>query len=65
MDDLFEEFVNDDKLRPGSRSRPPACQINCGGQGDIAVNIQHHHPPKIKHEESESASIPRSSPSAP
>ena len=25
------------------------CQINCGGQGDIAINIQHTKPPKINH----------------
>ena len=26
------------------------CQINCGGQGDIAINIQHTKPPKINHD---------------
>ena len=25
------------------------CQINCGGQGDIAINVQHTKPPKINH----------------
>ena len=25
-------------------------QINCGGQGDIAINIQHTKPPKINHD---------------
>ena len=25
------------------------CQINCGGQGDIAINVQHTKPPKIDH----------------
>ncbi|MFI0374737.1 MAG: dissimilatory-type sulfite reductase subunit beta, partial [Candidatus Thiodiazotropha sp.] len=27
------------------------CQINCGGQGDIAINIQHTKPPKINHDQ--------------
>ncbi|MFC3117386.1 hypothetical protein ACFOHS_00225 [Jhaorihella thermophila] len=26
------------------------CQINCGGQGDIAVNVQYTKPPKINHD---------------
>jgi len=26
------------------------CQINCGGQGDIAINIQHTKPPRINHD---------------
>jgi len=26
------------------------CQINCGGQGDIAINVQHTKPPKIAHD---------------
>ena len=26
------------------------CQINCGGQGDIAINVQHTKPPKINHD---------------
>lgn len=50
MDDLFQEFVNDDKLPSRVKISTSCCQINCGGQADIAVNVQHHHPPKIKHE---------------
>jgi sulfite reductase beta subunit len=26
------------------------CQINCGGQGDIAINVQYSKPPKINHD---------------
>ncbi len=26
------------------------CQINCGGQGDIAINVQHTKPPRINHD---------------
>jgi sulfite reductase beta subunit len=26
------------------------CQINCGGQGDIAINVQYTKPPKINHD---------------
>ena len=26
------------------------CQINCGGQGDISINVQYTKPPKINHD---------------
>ncbi|MBF0560550.1 MAG: dissimilatory-type sulfite reductase subunit beta [Alphaproteobacteria bacterium] len=49
MDDLIhefktEEFPNRVKITTSS------CQSNCGGQGDIAINIQHTKPPKINHD---------------
>ena len=26
------------------------CQVNCGGQGDISINVQYTKPPKINHD---------------
>ena len=50
MDELFEEFVHDDKLPMRVKISAACCQINCGGQADLAINLQHHHPPRIKPE---------------
>jgi len=49
MDVLYEEFVHDD-LPARVKISTSCCQINCGGQADIAINLQHHHPPRINHE---------------
>jgi sulfite reductase beta subunit len=32
------------------RMTTSCCQINCGGQGDIAINVQYTKPPKINHD---------------
>jgi len=48
MDDLHNEFVNED-MPNRVHMTTSCCQINCGGQGDIAINIQHTKPPKIDH----------------
>ncbi|MGK7345558.1 MAG: dissimilatory-type sulfite reductase subunit beta [Candidatus Nitrospinota bacterium M3_3B_026] len=49
MDDLYEEFVNEG-LPQRVKISTSCCTINCGGQADIAINVQHHHPPRISHE---------------
>jgi sulfite reductase beta subunit len=49
MDDLHEEFVKED-MPNRVHITTSCCQINCGGQGDIAINIQHTKPPKINHD---------------
>ena len=48
MDDLHNEFVNED-MPNRVHMTTSCCQINCGGQGDITINIQPTKPPKIDH----------------
>jgi len=48
MDELYEEFVHE-QMPNRVRLSTSCCQINCGGQADIAINIQHTKPPKINH----------------
>ncbi|HYP66747.1 MAG TPA: dissimilatory-type sulfite reductase subunit beta [Thiobacillaceae bacterium] len=49
MDDLYDEFI---KCEMPNRVKlsTSCCEINCGGQADIAVIIQHTKPPKINHD---------------
>ena len=49
MDDLIEEFTKEE-MPNRVRITTSCCEINCGGQGDIAINIQHTKPPKINHD---------------
>jgi len=49
MDELHREFVHEE-MPNRVRLSTSCCQINCGGQADIAVNIQHTKPPKINHD---------------
>ena len=49
MDELIDEFRNND-MPNRVHLTTSCCQINCGGQGDIAINIQHTKPPKINHD---------------
>ena len=49
MDALFEEFKNEE-MPNRVHITTSCCQINCGGQGDIAINVQHTKPPKINHD---------------
>jgi sulfite reductase beta subunit len=49
MDVLHQEFINED-MPNRVRITTSCCQINCGGQGDIAINVQHTKPPKINHD---------------
>jgi sulfite reductase beta subunit len=49
MDELYEEFVNE-RMPNRVRISTSCCQINCGGQADIAINIQHTKPPRINHD---------------
>ncbi|MBA3034305.1 MAG: dissimilatory-type sulfite reductase subunit beta [Gammaproteobacteria bacterium] len=50
MDSLYEEFKNE-QMPNRVRLSTSCCEINCGGQADIAVIIQHTKPPKINHEQ--------------
>jgi len=49
MDMLHEEFIQE-KMPNRVRITTSCCQINCGGQGDIAINVQYTKPPKINHD---------------
>jgi len=48
MDRMHEEFVREE-MPNRVRITTSCCQINCGGQGDIAINVQYTKPPKIDH----------------
>jgi sulfite reductase beta subunit len=48
MDVLYNEFVNEE-MPNRVRMSTSCCQINCGGQADISINIQHTKPPRINH----------------
>ena len=50
MDELYQEFITDDQLPARVKISASCCQINCGGQADLAINLQHHHPPVLKPE---------------
>jgi sulfite reductase beta subunit len=50
MDTLHEEFIKED-MPNRVRITTSCCQINCGGQGDIAVNVQYTRPPRINHDQ--------------
>lgn len=49
MDELYDDFV---KCEMPNRVKlsTSCCEINCGGQADIAVIMQHTKPPKINHD---------------
>ncbi|WP_456372308.1 dissimilatory-type sulfite reductase subunit beta [Thiolapillus sp.] len=49
MDELIDEFVVEE-MPNRVHITTSCCQINCGGQGDIAINVQHTKPPKINHD---------------
>ena len=49
MDELIEEFRGWN-MPNRVHMTTSCCQINCGGQGDIAINVQHTKPPKINHD---------------
>ena len=49
MDELYDEFI---KCEMPNRVKlsTSCCEINCGGQADIAIIMQHTKPPKINHD---------------
>ena len=49
MDELYDEFKHEE-MPNRVHITTSCCQINCGGQGDIAINVQHTKPPKINHD---------------
>ena len=49
MDRMHAEFIKEE-MPNRVRITTSCCQINCGGQGDIAINVQYTKPPKINHD---------------
>jgi sulfite reductase beta subunit len=49
MDELYDDFKTE-QMPNRVHITTSCCQINCGGQGDIAINVQHTKPPKINHD---------------
>ncbi|MDH5541732.1 MAG: dissimilatory-type sulfite reductase subunit beta [Nitrospinota bacterium] len=58
MDHLIDEFKNEN-LPNRVRMSTSCCQINCGGQSDIAFNMQHHHAPRIDHNNVPNCEVPK------
>ncbi|MBC7292685.1 MAG: dissimilatory-type sulfite reductase subunit beta, partial [Thermoleophilia bacterium] len=46
---LYEEFIKEEMPNRVKLSTS-CCEINCGGQADIAIVVQHTKPPKINHD---------------
>ncbi|HSN20351.1 MAG TPA: dissimilatory-type sulfite reductase subunit beta, partial [Usitatibacter sp.] len=49
MDELHKEFIHEEMPNRVHISTS-CCEINCGGQADIAIIIQHTKPPRINHD---------------
>ncbi len=58
MDDLIEEFKNEEFPNRVHMSTS-CCQINCGSHADISVIVQHHHPPRINHNNMQICELPK------
>ncbi|MCW2306281.1 dissimilatory-type sulfite reductase subunit beta [Rhodobium gokarnense] len=49
MDQMYDDFIKEE-MPNRVRITTSCCQINCGGQGDIAINVQYTKPPRINHD---------------
>ncbi|MBI4206971.1 MAG: dissimilatory-type sulfite reductase subunit beta [Betaproteobacteria bacterium] len=49
MDELYDEFVRCE-MPNRVKISTSCCEINCGGQADIAIIVQHTKPPRINHD---------------
>ncbi len=49
MDMMHDDFIKEE-MPNRVRITTSCCQINCGGQGDIAINVQYTKPPRINHD---------------
>ena len=58
MDDLIEEFENE-RFPNRVKIATSCCQINCGRHADIAIIVQHHHPPRINHNNMQICELPK------
>jgi len=58
MDKLIDEFKNE-RMPNRVKIATSCCQINCGGQADIAFNVQHHHAPRIDRTKVQQCELPK------
>ena len=58
MDDLIDEFKTEN-LPNRVHLSTSCCQINCASHGDIAVIVQHHHVPRIDHQNMQICELPQ------
>ncbi|MEE8351722.1 MAG: dissimilatory-type sulfite reductase subunit beta [Rhodospirillales bacterium] len=49
MDEVYHDFTNEE-MPNRVKITTSCCQVNCGGQGDIAINVQYTKPPIINHD---------------
>lgn len=50
MDELYYDFTHEE-MPNRVRLSTACCEINCGGQADLAIIVQHTRPPRINHEQ--------------
>jgi len=58
MDDLIADFENE-RFANRVKITTSCCQINCGRHADIGVIVQHHHPPRINHNNMQICDLPK------
>jgi sulfite reductase beta subunit len=58
MDDLIEEFENE-RFPNRVKIATSCCQINCGRHADIGIIVQHHHAPRINHDNMQICDLPK------
>ncbi|MBF0368133.1 MAG: dissimilatory-type sulfite reductase subunit beta [Magnetococcales bacterium] len=58
LDELIDDFKNEN-LPNRVKISTSCCQINCASQGDISIIVQHHHPPRIDHNNMQICELPK------
>ncbi|MBF0625795.1 MAG: dissimilatory-type sulfite reductase subunit beta [Magnetococcales bacterium] len=58
MDELIDEFKNEN-MHNRVHISSSCCQINCSSHADISVIVQHHHPPRINHQNMQICELPK------
>jgi len=58
MDDLIEDFENE-RFPNRVKIATSCCQINCGRHADIGIIVQHHHAPRINHDNMQICDLPK------
>ncbi|MEO5376414.1 MAG: dissimilatory-type sulfite reductase subunit beta [Magnetococcus sp. DMHC-6] len=58
LDSLIDDFKTEtfpNRVKISSS----CCQINCASQADISIIVQHHHPPRINHDNMQICELPK------
>ena len=58
MDDLINDFKTEE-LPNRVHISSSCCQINCASHGDISIIVQHHHAPRIDHDNMQICELPK------